>query len=736
MAKKFPFYKQLDTMDCGATCLRMILEYHSKGKRKYSLQEMRDLTAVTREGVTIKSIGKAAESFGLRPTAIRIDFDSLLDAPTPFVAHWKGQHFVVVTDIAPKKIKVADPAFGIVTYNRQEFESHWGGLQEDGKTIMGIALILEPTPDFYNDDTEKKTGQKLTLLDFLAYLKPYKQLITQLSLGLLMSTMFSFVLPILTQNIVDTGISNKNIPFIYLMLGSLLFITVMGMIVNLFKSFVSTHLSTRLNVAMINDYIAKLTRLPMSFFDTKMTGDLLQRIGDYGRIQALISNTSISTVFSLVNLVILSFMLLFYNPAIYGMFLTGSILYVSWITYFLKRRAKLDYKRFQQFSGNQNQLIQMMQNMQEIKLNNCREQKITEWQKEQATTFKLDMEKLKLNEIQGVGANLINEIKNVCISGFSAMAVVEGQITTGTMFAIAAIIGQLNGPIVSLMQFILSIQDAKLSMERISEIYELPDEEQPHQVIMPKEADIYFKNVSFKYDRAQDNLILDDLTFRIPYGKTTAIVGGSGSGKTTLLKLILKYYDVSPFSKGGGIYFGTTNIEEISADSIRRNCSSVMQDSKIFMDTIARNIAISDEETNQTKLINSIQISDIKSFVSVLPLRYNTKIGGDGQGLSGGQEQRIKIARAVYRNPNYLIFDEATSALDTNTEKKITQNLNQYLRGRTAIIVAHRLSTVKNADQILVLEKGKLVEQGTHQTLVAKKGYYYELIKNQLELGS
>lgn len=724
-------------MDCGATCLRMIAKHYGK---EYSLQEMREKTSVTREGVSFASLSEAAQKIGFQTLPVKVTYEELLEAETPFIAHWKQQHFVVVTNLTKKKITVADPGFGIVNYTPQEFEQHWASSQgQQGKE--GLVLLVNVGPEFYekeeNEELEERKKKK-GFSYFINYVKPHKQLLLQLTIGLALASLFSLITPFLTQNIVDTGISSRNVPFIYLVLAAQMFITLSSTAITMLQSWVSTHLSTRINVSMISDYIVKLMKLPISFFDAKMSGDIMQRISDYGRIQNLISSQSISVLFSLFNLVILSFVLLSYNPTIYLIFFAGSTCYTLWITIFLKARAKLDFKMNQQLAGNQNVIQELVQGMQEIKLNGCEEEKRWNWEKVQASIFKIKMKGLALSQYQQVGSLFINETKNVLISAFAAISVINGEFTVGTMFAITAIVGQLNAPISSLLGFITSVQDAKLSLERIEEILLKEEEEKDDNQRLPEKADIIFKKVSFKYDKASKKNILQNLNFTIPYGKTTAIVGSSGSGKSTILKLLLKFYDVEEFSgeEGGNIYFGDVPISQISAKDLRRKCSAVMQDSFIFSDTIQRNIAVSDEVTDKNRFMLAVNTAHVQEFVKDFPLGYATKIGGNGKPISGGQRQRITIARAVYKNPDYIFFDEATSALDANSEAIITRNLNQFLKNRTAVVIAHRLSTVKNADQILVLEKGELVEQGTHRELVDKKGRYYELVKNQLELGS
>ncbi|MCU0440405.1 MAG: peptidase domain-containing ABC transporter [Raineya sp.] len=730
---KFVFYKQYDRMDCGPTCLRMILKYYGKEKNP---QEMRQIISATREGVSLQGLSMASLEFGLRPLPVKDTYESLQteEGITPFIAHWRQEHYVVVISMKPNKVTIADPEFGIVTYSKSEFITHWSA---DGKE--GLVLLLEPTPEFYqkpaNEEEEsiENKKEKLSFKYFLSYLIPYRALIMQLIVSLIMLTGFSLVMPFITRSIVDAGISNRDQGFVYLMLISQVFITVFSTLTMMLQKWVTMYLSTRINVSMISDYIIKLTKLPIAYFDSKMTGDIMQRINDYSRIQQLISIETISNVFQFVNLIFMSFILLYYNTYIFLVFAVGSTLYVLWIVLFLKQRAKLDAKSFQHLAGNKNVMIQLIQGMQEIKLNGSEEQKRWEWEYTQARIFRLNLKSEKLKQYQNIGTLFINEGKNIFIAAYSAVNVIEGNFTVGTMFAISAIVGQLNGPIHALMSFITSLQDAKLSKERIAEIYEKNDEEKESDVPLPNKEDIVFKNVCFRYDKTSSKYILKNLNFVIPWGKITAIVGSSGSGKTTLLKLLLKFHESE---QEGDIYFGGTPIKQISARSLRKYCSAVMQETFIFSDSIQRNIAMSDEMTDIARFEKAVKTAHVHEFVRDLPNGYSTKIGTDGINLSGGQKQRINIARAVYKNPNYLFLDEATSALDANSEAVITRNLGQFLKGKTAVIIAHRLSTVKNADQIIVLEKGEVVEVGNHKDLVSKQGRYYDLVKNQLELGN
>ena len=606
----------------------------------------------------------------------------------------------------------------------------WLSTNEGGEK-QGVALLLEPTPDFYSNADEKLNKRRLGYL--FKYLQPYHRLIVQLFLGLLLGSLLQLLLPFLTQSIVDQGIGNRNIGFIYLVLIAQLVLTLSRVSVEFVRGWILLHLGTRVNVSLISDFLAKLMRLPMRFFDTKMTGDLMQRIGDHKRIESFLTGTSLNIIFSFVNVIIFGVVLLVYSYKIFTVFLIGSTLYALWVLMFLKKRAELDNRRFAQMSANQSNVIQLIQGMQEIKLNGCEQQKRWEWESIQAKLFRVSVKGLALSQYQQSGAFLLNETKNIIITIIAAKSVVDGSMTLGMMLAVQYIIGQLNSPIEQLIGFFNAFQDAKISLERLSEIHLRNDEENLEDNLIadiPSDADLSVVNLSFRYEGPDSELVLNNINIKIPVGKQTAIVGTSGSGKTTLVKLLLGFYPPT----SGEILIGQNSIETYSIRHWREECGVVMQDGFIFSDTIARNIAPGVENIDKQQLVKAAKIANIYDFIISLPLGFNTKIGGEGHGLSQGQKQRILIARAVYKNPKYIFFDEATNSLDASNERMILENLQDFFKGRTAVVVAHRLSTVKNADQIIVLEKGNVVEVGTHKELTASKGAYYTLVKNQLEL--
>ena len=726
----FPFYKQPDTMDCGPTCLRMIAKHHG---RSVSLHKLRAISETTREGSTLKNIAEASENIGLRSLGIKIDFKKLQeDAPLPCIVFWQQKHFVVVYKITKKQVFVADPGHGLIQYSHAEFIENWIGKNADSKSEEGIALLLEPTPKLKQKEEDDNVENKRGFSFLFRYLFRYKKFLVQLIIGLLAGSLLQLIFPFLTQSVVDIGIANQDISFVYLILIAQLFLFVGQTAIELIRSWILLHLSTRINISLISDFFIKLMNLPIAFFDVKMTGDIMQRINDHQRIENLLTSTSLNTLFSLFNLIIFGGVLAWYDWKIFGIFFVGSILYFVWVTLFLKRRKDLDYKRFSQLSDEQSKVMELVNGMQEIKLHNAEKQKRWSWEYLQARLFKISMKTHTLEQTQTVGSRFINESKNILISAFSAKLVIDGDITLGMMMAISYIIGQLNSPIQQLIGLVYSIQDAKIALERLSEIHNKDDEEEVGEekvTDVPENPTFEITDMHFRYTGSNEE-VLKGINMTIPANKVTAIVGSSGSGKTTLMKMLLKFYE--PVE--GEIKIGGLNLSNISQKIWRDKSGTVMQEGYIFNDTIANNIAVGEDIIDKVKLRNAVKTANIQEYVEQLPLGYNTKIGQDGIGMSTGQKQRLLIARAVYKNPEFIFFDEATSALDANNEKVIMENLNTFFKDRTAVVIAHRLSTVKHADQIVVLEFGEIVEKGTHKELVALKGRYYELVKNQIEL--
>ena len=731
-------------MDCGPTCLRMVAKHYGK---TYSVQFLRSRSYITREGVSMLGISDAAESIGFRTKGYRLTWEQLRDEiPLPCIIHWKQRHYVVVYDInkltfssssfgggrEKVTISIADPAIGLLNYSKEEFLKCWLNNKQEG-IKEGIALLLEPTPDFYRQETEEKG--KLKFVYLLGYLRPYQKFIIQLMLGLISGSIISMIFPFLTQSIVDFGIGNSDLAFVAVVLIAQLLLTLGQTANGMIRSWIMLHVTTRVSISLISDFLIKLMKLPIASFDTKVVGDIMQRIGDHSRIQSFLTQSLIDIIFAVITLVIYTFIMASYNMAILGVFFLGSVLYVGWVILFLKKRRALDYKRFQQASDNQTNVVQLVSGMQEIKLNSCEKQKRWEWERIQARLYKISVKSLMLSQNQQIGATFINQAKDIFISFLSAKAVITGDMTLGMMMAVQYIIGQLNAPIQQFIGFTQAAQDAKISLERLGEVHDKEDEEKTEEnkiKDIPANKTIEIQDLTFQYEGPNSPKVLKKISLEIPANKITAIVGTSGSGKTTLIKLLLGFYKPDK----GEIKLNDINLENYSPSQWRKRCGVVMQEGFIFSDSIANNVGIIDERPNPDKIEKAVSIANIKDFIDALPLGYETKIGNNGHGLSTGQKQRILIARAVYKNPDYLFFDEATNALDAKNERVIMENLDHFFQGRTVVVVAHRLSTVKKAHQIIVLEKGEIIEKGTHQELVYKKGVYYHLVKDQLELGN
>lgn len=741
--KSFPCYHQLDSMDCGPTCLRIIAKYYG---RNFSLQKLRDKCFATRNGVSLLGISDAAESIGFRTQGVKITFSQLVnELPLPAIVHWDQNHFVVCYGIKKKwnnafnrreckyELKISDPDRGKFIIDQDSFLKSWISSKLDGEDV-GIALTLSPTPLFYEQIGEEQDNHVSNFKFFFNYLRPYSSQLVQLAVGLLLGSIFAMILPFLTQAVVDQGVNNNNLDIITLILIAQLILSVTQMGVTFIQSWITLHMNTRISITLISDFLAKLMRLPLRFFDSKNIGDILQRIGDHDRIQSFMTGTTLTTIFSFFNFIVFSFILAYYNMLILFVFVIGNSLYVIWILLFLSYRRKLDNSRFAQSAANQGSIVQMVTGMQEIKFNNCEKQQRWKWENIQVRLFKISIKGTALEQYQQMGSIFFSQTTTLLISYLSAKAVIDGYITLGMMMSISYITGQLAAPISQIISFSKSFQDAKISLERLNEIHNKEDEEQTiHNKVneFPENQSIRMENIYFNYDGANRDYILENFSLNIPANKITAIVGASGSGKTTLIKLLLGFYN--PLK--GNIKIGNISLEDINPHLWRKKAGVVMQEGFIFSDTIANNIAVGVENIDKNKLLEAVKVANIQDFIESLPLKYNTKIGMEGNGISQGQRQRILIARAVYKSPDYIFLDEATNALDTNNERIIMENLNMFYKGRTVVIVAHRLSTVQNADNIVVLDHGKIIEEGTHKELTQKRGAYYKLVKNQLELG-
>jgi ATP-binding cassette subfamily B protein len=728
---RFRFIAQQDSMGCGVACLNMICRFYGK---RIDMQSLENFCAPTVEGVSIFGMSNAAKEIGFTTFIGNVDIEDLTDENLPAILHWNQNHFVVLYKVKNNsKFYIADPAKGLISYNIHEFEDHWKSSCDSNARIKGIAMFLEPNEQF-TCDSAASSNQKRSFRFLWNYLVNYRKHFFQIIAGLILGCLLQLIFPFLTQSIVDIGIRYNDIEFIWLILLGELMIVVGRTATDFIRRWLLLHISMRINISLVSDFFIKLLKLPMAFFDTKLMGDLLQRINDHNRVQTFLTNQVLGIMFSMLSFIVFGLVLFIYNKVIFLIFFIGSVIYGLWIARFLSQRKVLDYELFEKQAINQNRTYQFVTSMQEIKLQNCERRRRWEWEDTQADLFAVQMKSLKLQQSQEAGSIFINELKNILITVFAATAVINNQISLGAMLAIQYIVGQLNLPVEQLMSFIYSLQDVKISLERINEIHEGKNEENCDNQASEfnGQKSITLTNVDFKYDTHALKNTITDVSFDIPEGKVTAIVGASGSGKTTLIKLMLGYYPVL----SGSISIAGKDINEYNLKWWRQHCGVVMQDGVIFSESIARNIAVDDGDINMKRLEEAAKIAHIHDYIIGLPLKYNTQIGHDGIGLSQGQKQRILIARAVYKNPDFIFLDEATNALDAKNERFIVEKLDEFYKGRTVVIVAHRLSTVRNADQIIVLDSGCIVEFGNHRSLIERQGVYYNLIKNQLELGS
>ncbi len=730
MAKDFQFYKQHDANDCGAACLKMVAQHFGKS---YSMEDLREITFLEKAGVSLMSISNAAEAIGMHTLGVNIDYERLEDdMPMPCIAHWRQEHFVVVYKITKKNVWIADPAAGKFKISKSEFLDGWvSNTSEDGGDV-GIILLMEPTPDFYSNDGSKQDKSTWSYLG--SHFRPYRGLINQALLGFVFISSLQLLFPFFLKGIVDVGIKQKDMNFLVLILAAHIILFVSQTAVEQIRNWIVMHIGSRVNIKLVSNFLIKMMRLPTHFFDSRLAGDIIQRVDDNRRVESFLSTNTLVTIFSIFNFILFGIVLFYFDLTIFTVFLIATCIHFLWIYIFSGKRRELDYKRFDQMSENQSNLIELIGGIKEIKLHNAEKQKRWRWERVQAKLFHLGIDYLKVEQYQRAGGRFVNELKNIIIIFLSAAAVVNGNMSLGTFVAIQYIVGQLNAPVDQLVGFVAEAQSAKISLERMNDIHNKAEEEIPGSKlnVLPEDGTLELDKVSFRYGGPDSKQVLKNISLRIPEGKTTAIVGTSGSGKTTLIKLLLGFYKPTD----GDIRLGNVSLDKIQQTLWRNQCGTVMQDGYLFSETIAQNIALGDEIIDEKKLIKASIAANFQSFVDQLPLGFKTRVGQNGMDLSAGEKQRLLIARLIYKNPNYLFFDEATNALDAYNELIIMENLEDLFHQKTVVVVAHRLSTVKNADRIIVIEDGEIIEQGTHETLTQNFGAYYYLVKNQLELGN
>ncbi|MEX6686682.1 peptidase domain-containing ABC transporter [Danxiaibacter flavus] len=731
----FPHEYQLDAKDCGPASIKIIAKYYG---RFYSLQFLRDLCGITREGVSFLDISHACEKIGLRTLNTKITWEELQRAPLPCIIHWNEDHFVVLYKIKKRKkfigqssnepnhtVYISDPAKGLLKYSQQDFKKGWLGNRD-----RWAVMLMEPMADFKQRDVVEKKERLKTVENVLGYFTPYKKAFRTLLFVMLIVTLLQSLLPFISKSVIDVGIQTNDVNFIYLVLIANIVIILSTLLCNVVRDWILLHLTSRVNIAIISDYLIKLMRLPITFFENKLVGDIIQRANDHERIRAFVMNNSLSFLFSTLTFFVFIGVLFSYNQLLAVIYIVGNALYIGWIFLFFSIRRKLDWEYFELVSKNQSFWVETIGGILDIKVNNYENKKRWRWEGIQVRMHKLNQKVLAINSMQTLGGQFFNQLTNLSITFFCAVQVLKGQATFGVMIATQFIIGILGGPIAQFISFIQSFQYAKISFFRLNEVHQLEEEEErvTGSVLFPDSKSLFLKNVSFQYS-VNTAPVLRNISLIIPQHQVTAIVGDSGSGKSTLLKVIMRLYKPTY----GNIYIGNTNLENISLRDWRNNCGVVLQDGKIFNDTILNNIVLEDDNIDYSRLRKAVRVANIEGEIDAMPLGYQTMMGEEGRGLSGGQKQRVLIARALYKDPDYLFFDEATNSLDAINEQKIVDALDAVFNNKTVIVIAHRLSTIVKAQQIIVIHKGSVVEIGNHDILMKKEnGHYAALVKAQM----